>query len=82
VTAPSKILIAIGHHISINLKSDSKIISLIRDNKPLLARIIIMLLLEISQANSRIHALKSREINKTNLNKEKEKELSVIIIIN
>jgi hypothetical protein len=71
----------IGYHTSINLEGDSKTISLIKNNWPLLARITIMLLLEISQIDSRIHALKLKEINKTNSNKEKEKEFSIIIII-
>jgi hypothetical protein len=70
------------HYTSINLESDFKIISLIKDNWPLLARIIIILLLGISQANSRIHVLGSKKINKINSDKEKEKELSIIIMIN
>jgi hypothetical protein len=70
------------YHISINPKDDSKITLLIRDNWPLLARITIMLLLEIFQADNKIHALKSRKFNKINSDKEKEKEFSIIIIIN
>jgi hypothetical protein len=70
------------HNTSINSESDFKIISLIRNNWLLLVRITIMLLLEISQIDSRIHILKSKEINKINSDKEKEKEFFVTIIVN
>jgi hypothetical protein len=40
-----------------------------------------MLLLEISQADSKIHALKLRKFNKKNSDKGKEKEFSIIIIV-
>jgi hypothetical protein len=36
----------------------------------------------ISQADNRVHALKSKKINKINSDKGKEKKLSIIIIIN
>jgi hypothetical protein len=41
-----------------------------------------MLLLEISQTDSKIHEQGLKEINKINSNKRKEKEISAIIIIN
>jgi hypothetical protein len=72
----------IGHHISINLENDFKIISSIKNNWLLLARITIMLLLEISQTDSRIYALGSKGINKINSDKGKEKKISIIIMIN
>jgi hypothetical protein len=34
------------------------------------------------QADSRIHALKSKKINKINSDKGKEKEFSIIIMVN
>jgi hypothetical protein len=41
-----------------------------------------MLLLEISQTDSRIYALGSKGINKINSDKGKEKKISIIIMIN
>jgi hypothetical protein len=41
-----------------------------------------MLLLEIFQTDSKVHVLELKEFNKTNSNKGKKKEFSVIIMIN
>jgi hypothetical protein len=72
----------IGYHIFINPENDFKITLLIKNNWFLLARVTIIPLLKILQADNKIHALESKEINKINSNKRKEKEFSVIIIIN